>query len=91
MTACHNHDGVHEAWIEIALGTFEEAGYQDHVSFGCRVGPVEGSSDPAATAVDAAIPYGDSDFWGRKLARDEALAHSESRTLERRGLRTRLR
>ena len=33
-----------------------------------------GSPDPAATPVDAAAPYGDSAFWGRKLSRAEALA-----------------
>lgn len=72
-TALHDHDG-REAWIDLVVGNWAD-GYDDHVTFGCRVGPVAGSPDPAATAVDAARPYGDTPLWGRKLSRDEALAH----------------
>ena len=72
-TALHDHDG-HEAWLDIVFGTFED-GAEDHVTFGCRVGPVEGSPEPAATAVTAAQPYGESSFWGQKLTRAQALDH----------------
>lgn len=72
-TALHDHDG-HEAWFDVMLGTWNE-GADDHTTFGCRVGRVAGSPDPAATAVDAAQPYGASPFWGHKLSRSEALAH----------------
>ncbi|WP_237700651.1 hypothetical protein [Janibacter sp. HTCC2649] len=72
-TALHDHDGQ-EAWIDVVFGTFED-GVDDHISFGCRVGPVEASPEPAATAVNAAQTYGDSAFWGQKLTREEALAH----------------
>ena len=72
-TALHDHDG-HEAWMDIVFGTFED-GAEDHITFGCRVGPVEGALEPAATAVNAAQPYGDSPFWGQKLTRAQALGH----------------
>lgn len=74
FSALHHHDGEHEAWIDAILGTFHDD--SDHVTFGCRVGPVDGSPEPAATAVQAAVPYGDQPIWGRKLSREEALAHS---------------
>lgn len=72
-TALHHHGG-REAWIDVVLGTWD-GGNQDHTTFGCRVGPVTGSPEPAATAVDAARVYGDAPFWGRKLTRAEALVH----------------
>ena len=74
FAALHNH-GVPEAWIDVILGTFGSADYSDHVTFGCRVGPIEGQTEPAASAVPAAGPYGAAPIFGRKLSRDEALAH----------------
>ena len=74
FAALHDH-GVKEAWIDVITGTFGSDDSSDHVTFGCRVGPVEGEVEPAATAVDAAAPYGDSPLFGRKLSRAEALAH----------------
>lgn len=75
-TALHHHEGA-EAWLDVVFGSWHDDAATDHVTFGCRVGPVIGSPDPAATAVDAAAPYGDSAFWGRKLSRSEALAHPQ--------------
>ncbi len=72
FAALHDH-GMREAWIDVILGTFGDDDSSDHLTFGCRVGPVEGQPEPAATAVDAAIPFGDSDLFGKKLSRDEAL------------------
>ena len=72
-TALHHHD-AHEAWMDLAFGSWHEHA-DDHVTFGCRVGPVVGSPGPAATAVDAAQPYGESPFWGQKLSRAGALEH----------------
>lgn len=77
MTSLHHHDGF-EAWMDVILGSFDEAeGAEpsDRVTFGCRVGNVEGSADPAATAIHAGTTYADSATFGRKLNRDEALAH----------------
>lgn len=75
FAALHAHEGVREAWIDGVLGSFADEGANDRVTFGCRVGPVEGQEDPAASLVQAAEPYGDTSFWGRKLTRDEALVH----------------
>ena len=74
FSALHHHDGQHEAWIDAILGTFDKD-CSDHMTFGCRVGPIDGSPEPAATAVQAATPYGDRPIWGHKLSRDEALEH----------------
>ena len=65
FVACHRHDGEREAWIDLILGTFGDDA-SDHVTFGARVGPVSGQIDPAATLVDAAIPYSDSAIFRPK-------------------------
>lgn len=75
FTALHYHDAF-EAWMDVIFGSFEgDASQDDRITFGCRVGPVDGSQEPAATAVQAAAPYQDSPVFGHKLSRDEALAH----------------
>ena len=58
FAALHDH-GEREAWIDVILGTFGSEDFSDHITFGCRVGPVQGLHEPAATAVAAAAPYGD--------------------------------
>lgn len=76
FSALHWH-GEAEAWIDVIFGAFEgDAADDDRTTFGCRVGPVEGSDEPAATAVEAAVPYSDGPVFGRKLNRHEALTHS---------------
>jgi hypothetical protein len=75
FVACHDHHDGHEAWIDVILGTFGADDPTDHVTFGCRVGAVSGQEAPAASVVQAAAPYGDAAIWGRKLSREEALAH----------------
>lgn len=75
-TALHNHRGVREAWIDAILGTFGHDDASDHITFGARVGPVDGSPDPAATLVDAAEPYPESDMFGLKLSRAQGLDHA---------------
>ncbi|GAA2737332.1 hypothetical protein GCM10009867_24060 [Pedococcus aerophilus] len=75
FSALHQHHGVLEAWIDAILGTFDGEATDQRTTFGARVGPVDGSPEPAATAVPAAAPYEDSDLWGHKLTREEALAH----------------
>jgi hypothetical protein len=78
FAALHHH-GVAEAWMDVIFGCFEGDVTDDRYTFGCRVGPVDGSPEPAATAVNAAVPYEDSATFGHKLARDEALAHPRVR------------
>jgi hypothetical protein len=76
FAALHSHEGENEAWIDAILGTFGEGRTDDHVTFGCRVGPVMTADEPQASLVAAAQPYGDSPIWGQKLTRDEALQHA---------------
>ncbi len=70
----HVH-GSPETWINVALGSFSEERDDDRVTFGCVVGVFEGRDEPSAGLVRAAQEYGDTPLWGRKLTRDEALAH----------------
>ena len=70
----------HEAWIDVILGTWDDveddAAENDHVTFGCRVGPVEGRSKPACTLVLAASAAPEpSPIFGEILDRDQALKH----------------
>jgi hypothetical protein len=59
----------------VILGTWDEGGFADHVTFGCRVGPVAGSPMPAATLVNGGAVASDSPIYGRKLTREDGLAH----------------
>ncbi|KAB8190238.1 hypothetical protein FH608_035255 [Nonomuraea phyllanthi] len=79
--SCYHHDGIHEAWIDVII---DDAWVPDdpvsrpganRVTFGCRVGPVENSPVPACSLVTGAAVAPDEPFYGRKLTRDEALAH----------------
>jgi hypothetical protein len=75
LTALHHHEGF-EAWMDVIFGSFAgDASDDSRITFGCRVGPVEGNREPAATAVTAAVPYRHSPTFGHKLSRDEALTH----------------
>jgi hypothetical protein len=74
FVALHRHDGQREAWFDVIFGTWEDEA-TDHVTFGCRVGPIEGQVEPAATLVAAGVPYRDTRLFGRKLTREEALQH----------------
>ncbi|MEU7929579.1 hypothetical protein [Micromonospora sp. NPDC049107] len=75
FASCYHHDGVHEAWIDAILGTWGQDRVDDHITFGCRVGPVVGSPAPAATLVNGGEVGGDSPIFGRKLSREEGLRH----------------
>lgn len=74
FAALHSHDAP-EAWIDVILGTFGDDDPSDHVTFGCRVGAIDGQLEPAATLVPAAKPYGNAPIWGVKLDREAALLH----------------
>lgn len=75
FASCYHHDGVHEAWIDAILGSWGQNTTDDHVTFGCRVGPVADSPAPAATLVDGGAAAPDAPLYGHKLTRDEGLAH----------------
>jgi hypothetical protein len=72
----HHADQPHETWIDVVLGYWdqqEESG--NHVTFGCRVGPVVDSPDPAATLVQACLDGSAGELHGQPLSREEGLAH----------------
>jgi hypothetical protein len=46
FASCYHHHGVHEAFIDTILGTWGSEDFTDHVTFGCRVGPVAGLTGP---------------------------------------------
>lgn len=77
----HHHDGLHDAWLDVILGTWGEADGEpyapDHVTFSCRVGPGSAAPEPYATLVQApASTKGASEgLYGRKLSREDALEH----------------
>lgn len=71
----HHTDQPHETWIDVILGTWGTNDLSDHVTFGCRVGPVEGSPQPAATLVQACLDGSARPVHGALLSREEALAH----------------
>jgi hypothetical protein len=74
VASCYHHDG-HEVWIDVVFSLTWLDDADDRYTFGCRVGAVEGQDEPAATMVDAAAVYDDTPTFGRKLTRDEGLAH----------------
>ncbi|WP_433062612.1 hypothetical protein [Dactylosporangium sp. CS-033363] len=76
FAACYDHGHERESWIDVVFGTWGEGDeYDDHLTFGCRFGPVVNSPLPAATAVDAAFVAPDGPLYGEKLSRTAALAH----------------
>ncbi|WP_051830416.1 MULTISPECIES: hypothetical protein [Streptomyces] len=77
----HHRDRDHDAWIDVVFGTWGQGAeaMTDHVSFGCRVGPVLGQTEPAATLVDAGTIYPDGPLFGRKLDRAAGLVHPQLR------------
>src|SRR5690348_826921 len=78
FAACYDHDSTRESWIDVIFGTWGQGtDHTDHVTFGCRFGPVVNSPYPAATAVDAASVAPDGPFFGHKVSRAEALAHPD--------------
>ena len=67
-----HHD---EAWLDLILGSWQEPTYDDHVTFGCRIGAVDGEPSPECTLVAGGQTRSDHVMFGRKLTRDEALSH----------------
>ena len=68
-------DRPHDVWIDVILGTWGAGAADDHVTSGCRVGPVEGSPEPGATLVDACLNAPASEVHGVVLSREDGLGH----------------
>jgi hypothetical protein len=75
LASCYHHDG-HEVWIDATFSPTWNDGIDDRYTFGCRVGPIDGG-DVAATMVDGASVRDDSPIYGRKLSREDGLAHPQ--------------
>jgi hypothetical protein len=73
IASCYPHDG--ELWLDVILGSWGDETNDDHVTFGCRVGAVEGQPTPACTLVPAASVGPPSPIYGEKLDREQALRH----------------
>jgi hypothetical protein len=73
FASCYHHDG-HEVWIDVVFSS-DWGGDDIRTTFGCRVGQIEGQEEPAATMVEAAAAWDDAAMFGRRLNREEGLAH----------------
>jgi hypothetical protein len=73
---CYHHtDKPHDVWIDVILGTWGAGDFGDRVTFGCRVGPVVDSPQPAATLVQACMDGSAGEIHGLVLSREDGLAH----------------
>jgi hypothetical protein len=73
---CYHHlDQPHDAYIDVIMGTWGTNDASDHVTFGCRVGPVVNSPQPAATLVEACLDGARGEIHGAILTREDALKH----------------
>jgi hypothetical protein len=74
-TWLYDHDGAREVFTDGIFGTWGADEVDDHVTFGSRTGPVEGSDEPASSLVTGGEMISDPPMIGQKLTRDEALRH----------------
>jgi hypothetical protein len=75
---CYHHtDQPHDAWVDVILGSWGTDAIDDHVTFGCRVGPVENSPKPSGTLVQACLDGWSSPIHGTVLSREQGLAHPQ--------------
>ena len=74
FASLYDHDG-HEAWIDVILSPTWADDADDHETFGCRVGPIQGQDEPGASLVTGGAEAPDSQLFGHKVTRDEALEH----------------
>lgn len=73
---CYHHtDQPRDTWIDVILGTWGRNSNAHHVTFGCRVGPVDNSTQPAATLVTACADGSAGPLHGVVLTREKGLTH----------------
>lgn len=79
--SCYHHQGMHEAYIDVILESHWDQDdlvnrpSPDRVTFGCRVGPIEGHPGIACSLVTGAAVAPDSPLYGHKLEPDQAREH----------------
>ena len=73
----YDHPGDPEVYIDATFGTFgsDETAYADHVTFGSRTGALDEPPHFGCTLVTGGAMGQDEPFFGRRLTREEALAH----------------
>jgi hypothetical protein len=76
FAAIHRHDGSHEAWLDVTIGSFVEPDFADNVTFSCRV-----RADGATLVSGLVAGEGRAEFFGNKLSRESALSHPAVSTL----------
>lgn len=54
-----------EAYVDMIIGSWEEPNYADHVTFGCRVGDIEGQIGPQCSLVHGGATLSNSSCWAR--------------------------
>ncbi|WP_208739467.1 hypothetical protein [Arthrobacter agilis] len=74
-TELHQHGGNPEAWINIVFGSFNDDEYEDHVTFGCRVGLFTEDGELASSLIDSNHTSPSTPVWGLRLTREQALSH----------------
>ena len=60
---------------DVVMGSVWELTSDDRVTFGCRLGPIEGHPETAFSLVTGAEVAPERPFFGHKLTRDHALLH----------------
>lgn len=74
FASCYHHGG-HEAWIDVVFSPTWADDMDDRLTFGCRVGPIDGYSGPQSSLATGGAAFSQSRTFGQKLTRDEALKH----------------
>jgi hypothetical protein len=72
--SCHHHDG-NDVLIDAVFGTWAGDDQSDHVTFGCRIGPVPGQEGPAVQLMPAAASFEAAPLFGQRLSPAEAEQH----------------
>lgn len=74
----YRHGGEREAFLTVSFGDHgvdSDSGPADTVTFGARFGQTVGTEGPAFSAVNAKELSPPTELYGRRVDRDEALAH----------------
>lgn len=66
-------DDPSEIWLDAILGTWGDDDVNDHITFGCRFGPVDGEGGDACSLTDAAQLDDPKPIYGKRLTREQAL------------------
>jgi hypothetical protein len=64
-----------EIWVDAILGTWGDDQVEDHVTFGCRFGPLANGEESTCSLTDAAQFDDPRPIYGERLTREQALVH----------------